>query len=76
MADADIVYLDDYRLVVCDCCVSPVRRKDTHNVSRKDQQDSAEICNECIAYYFDDDNYDITEITNGKARIGCTSPVA
>lgn len=60
-ATCKIIQLDDYRLVLCDCCISPVRRKDLSVVSRLDHEDRAEICQDCVTTHFDEDNYRITK---------------
>lgn len=56
----EVVQLDDWRFVICDCCTNPVRKKDVSLVSRLDYADEAEICDQCIDQYFDTDNYKIS----------------
>ena len=71
-----VIQLDDYRLAVCDCCVSPVRRKDLRLVSRFDYSDNAEICGNCINNYFDNENYKITEKQNEEVSVSHAGTLA
>jgi hypothetical protein len=60
MEESNVVQLDDWRFVVCDCCIGPVRRKDVRLLSRKGYSDKAEICVQCIDTYFNEEPHKYT----------------
>jgi hypothetical protein len=76
MSVCAVIQLDDYRLAVCDCCVSPVRRKDLSLVSRTGYSDNAEICQNCITNFFNDEHYKITERANAEVTVSHTGTLA